>query len=161
MNKALKIFVGIVALLGFLSVIFLMTAKKKSLPINTAKKISAPAMPSQVTAPAVPTSQVSQISVQNQKALVSSQWQQCETKAIDAGKNLFWNVGITEAVPAGGTYAKGNLENNPAQPVHIIVKPTSTVADKINQMLVVGKTAFLRGNCTDVATDGSVVLQVF
>jgi len=68
---------------------------------------------------------------------------------------------IAEGIPVGGTYAKGNLFGDAAFPIHVIVKNDSAIAAKIKAMLVVGKATFLRGTCTDVATDGAVVLQAF
>jgi len=53
------------------------------------------------------------------------------------------------------------LDNDVAFPVQITIKSGIQDADKIKQLLVVGKIPLLRGTCTDVATDGSVVLQAF
>jgi hypothetical protein len=101
------------------------------------------------------------VSAQDRKTLMRNQWTTCKDKTIAAGTSLLWSVQITEAIPPKGTYAKGNLDNDTAFPVHVIIKASSTIKDKINAMLVVGKNALLRGTCTSVATDGSVVLEAF
>ena len=95
------------------------------------------------------------------KLSVNSQWSQCKAKTLAANTDLFWSVKVTEAIPLKGTYAKGNLIGDVKMPVHIIVRSDSKIADKIKAMLVVGKTAFLRGTCSEVAADGSVVFQAF
>lgn len=186
MDKRIKIVLGIVVFLGILSGAFLLFAKKKPTATTTAvKTVQAsaqvksltPSTTSQDTAAqttanqtaqtglpqqvATPQAVAPQATVANRKALIASQWKQCKDKTIAANTNLFWNVQITEGIPTGGTYAKGNLDNNTAFSVNVIIKKDSQIADKIKAMLVVGKMAFLRGNCTDVAKDGSVVLQAF
>lgn len=191
MDKRIKIVVAFVALLGILSGIFLLFSKKKPAPVAAPKTVQASAqvkpfdqsatqqnnntqaatnnqaaqsgLPQQTITPQATTPQAvaSQSKVADRKALISSQWSQCKSKTIAADTKLFWNVQITEGIPAGGTYAKGNLDSDTAFPVNVIIKKDSQIADKIKAMLAVGKMVFLRGTCTDVATDGSVVLQAF
>jgi len=179
MNKALKIIMGVVIFLGILSGAFLLFAKKSTAPVATPKTIQASApvnsltpLPTQdtaaksktdtalppVTTPAAKTPIAKTV---DKKTIVQSQWTKCANKTAAVATNLMWSVQITEAIPAGGTYAKGNLYGDIAFPVHITIKPDSAIAAKIKAMLVVGKTAFLRGTCGEVAIDGSVVLQAF
>lgn len=113
------------------------------------------------TAIQAPAAKTVPASVVDRKVLNKTQWNQCKGKTLAKTTNLIWTVQITEGIPAKGTYAKGNLNGDVTLPVHVIIKSDSTAIDKIKNMLVVGKNAFLRGNCTDVATDGSVVLQAF
>lgn len=166
MNKALKIFIWVVVILGVLAGIFLLTAKKKpqvktptkvSQTIQQAAPVSKPVVTPKTTVPAPATTSTAE----QRKALIRSQWTQCKNKTLTGETNLFWNVNIIESIPTGGTYAKGNLDNDSVYPVHVIIKSDSQNAEKIKAMLVVGKTAFLRGTCNDVAVDNAVVLQVF
>jgi hypothetical protein len=189
MQKGVKIFLGIVIGLAVLSGVFLLVAKKKTptAPTTQTQKATPDVKNSTVTpstnninsqlpqavAPQKTTPSVSVpktkpliakpliVSAQDRKALIRSQWTQCKAKTFSATTNLMWNVQITEGIPAKGTYAKGKLDGDTAFPVHVIIKTSSTIAGKIKTMLVVGKNAFLRGTCTDVATDGAVVVQVF
>lgn len=171
MNKGLKIFVWVVAILGLLSLIFLMTSKKKPTVTTarpsqkTATKVAnpqpvqaAPKVEAQVPAQ---TSAQAQAAADARKKLIRDQWTLCKAKTLASNTNLFWNIQISEAIPQGGTYAKGNLDNDPAYPVHVIIKSDAQNPDQIKARLAVGKVAFVRGTCTDVATDGSVVLQAF
>ncbi|HEX8974497.1 MAG TPA: hypothetical protein VF817_03355 [Patescibacteria group bacterium] len=173
MSKGLKILLGVMIFLAVLSAIFLLTSKKKpaSAVTQTQKtataanakpnKVATPSGPSTQTFPQTNPAQAPQQVAVDHKALIRSQWTQCKNKTMQQNTNLFWNVQIFEAIPQGGTYAKGNLDSDSAYSVHVIIKSDSQIKDKINQMLQVGKMAFVRGNCTDVATDGSVVLQAF
>lgn len=172
MNIGIKIFVGVVVFLGVVSGIFLLTAKKKptttqvkNAPVAQTQKpaVQTPKTPAvQTPVPAKTEKPVaSQESIQARKALVRSQWNDCKAKTIPTETKLLWSVQITEGIPVGGTYAKGNLDGDTAFPVRVIIKSDSEIAEKIKLMLIVGKTAFLRGTCTDSATDGSVILQAF
>jgi cytoskeletal protein RodZ len=207
MNKGIKIAVGVIALLGLLSLGFILFSRKAK-PVATQN-----ASTQQKTAPAVKNSTVTPVAGNNlptsdattpvsnnnlpvvdstvpivkapvanpavttpapaakaapapasavdRKALNKTQWTECKAKTFVKTTNLIWTVQITEGIPAKGGYAKGNLNGDATLPVHVIIKSDSAVTDKIKGMLVVGKNAFLRGNCTDVATDGAVVLQAF
>ncbi len=163
MSKGIKITLGVLISLAVVSGIFLLTSKKKASPtaqtnktVATTAKTAPKNNPQPVKkAPAPKTDPAAA------KAAVSNQWQQCKSKTLAASQTLFWNVQISESIPAGGTYAKGTLDNNSAQPVHVIIKSGIANADQLKQRLVVGKTVILRGTCTDVATDGSAVLQAF
>ncbi|MDD5397385.1 MAG: hypothetical protein PHW24_05035, partial [Candidatus Moranbacteria bacterium] len=128
--------------------------KNSTVQPDATKKVATPQ-------PALPKAADSQNAAQDRKTLVRSQWSQCKAKTLPATTNLLWNVQITEGIPAKGTYAKGNLDSDAAFPVHVIIKSDSQIVDKIKAMLAPGKTAFLRGNCTEVSTDGSVVIQAF
>lgn len=184
MNKGIKIFLGIIISLGILSAIFLIFSKGDSqVPAqtaNTQKTVPAPKNStvapganniasnnnninnSNDVTPQAPSPQAKpNASVQDRKALVRSQWSQCKSKTLPADTELFWSVKISEGIPDGGTYAKGDLDSDNAFPVRVIIKSDSKLAEKIKSMLVVGKVAFLRGTCTEVAPDGSVVLQAF
>ena len=193
MNKAIKIIVGVMVVLGLVSVIFLVVFKKKSatvatsasktqnqnLPIGTGTGVNVPtnanssaanAQVNQAKPPApahavssnpTATLPVLNSGIKTKNALLTTQWQQCKGKTMAANTNFLWNVQINEGIPAGGTYAKGNLNGDATLPVRVIISANSTIKDKISQMLAVGKTAFLRGTCTGVATDGSVILQAF
>jgi hypothetical protein len=167
MDKRIKIVLVVVVFLGIVSAAFLFFAKKPA-PVATAPKtIQAtsevkpltPAPASQIQPSQSAGTQTAKLA--ERKSLLRSQWNQCKEKTLAATTNLFWSVQITEEIPAGGTYAKGNLDRDAAFPVHVIIKKDSQTIDKITAMLVVGKTAFLRGNCTDFAVDGSVVLEAF
>lgn len=184
MNKRLKIVLGFVIFLGILSGAFLLFAKKKEAPLATPKVVTAsapvnsltplpaqqnkttgektnPTVQSGLPPVAVPAAKAPAVKTVDKKTIVQSQWTKCKNKTLPTSTNLFWNVQITEGIPINGTYAKGNLYNDVSFPVHVIVKADSAITDKIKAMLVVGKAAFLRGTCTDVAADGSVVLQAF
>lgn len=167
MNKGIKIFVGSVIFLGILSGIFLLTAKKKTVIAPVKKSSTAQIQKPVVETPKtqVPAKTVkpaaTQESIQARKALVASQWTQCKDKKMPMETKLLWTVQVTEEIPVNGTYAKGNLDGDVAHPVHVIIKSDSQIVEKIKTMLVVDKTAFLRGTCTDIATDGSVVLEAF
>lgn len=178
MSKALKIFVGVVVFLGILSGAFVLFANKKKPQTTDKVKISQTqnktASPVQKVSEApVATStpntntnanteaQTSQDNIQKRKTLIRLQWTQCKEKTLPASTNLFWNVQIIEGIPAGGTYAKGSLDNDPAYPVRVIIKSDSQDIEKIKGKLIVGKVAFLKGACADVALDGSVILQAF
>jgi hypothetical protein len=164
MNKGIKIIAGIMIFLGVISLIFLLTAKNKTqnivksktVPLATAQvnRDMASTQPSAKTAP-------SQADVQAKKALAQNQWQQCKDKTLLQKAVLFWNIKVFEGIPAGGTYAKGTLNSDPAFPVRVTIKTDGQFADKINALLVPGKNAALRGTCVDVATDGAVILQTF
>jgi len=162
MNKGIKIFACVAVFLGVISLIFLLTIKRKAVATpaqQTSQVIKKTVSVKKVSAPA--NQDTNQAKTQADKTLSSSQWQQCKNKTMAAGTTLFWNVQISEAIPAGGTYAKGTLDNDVAFPVQITIKSGIQDADKIKQLLIVGKIPLLRGTCTDVATDGSVVLQAF
>lgn len=184
MSKRLKIILGIIIFFAVMGGVYLLIAKKKTTPVATSKTVQSSAQvkplnqalssQSSVVAPKVtakkkkPATTVATskttttaTTTQARKTLIRSQWNQCKAKTMPLTTNLFWNVQISQAIPAGGTYAKGNLDNDIAFPVRVIVKTDSQITARIKSMLVVGKSAFLRGNCTDFATDGSVVLQVF
>ena len=127
---------------------------------QVAPKVTTPtAVKSEVAPTAKPAVPVAK--TQDTKALTFNQWQQCKSKAIAADVKLLWNVKILEAIPTGGTYAKGSLNGDVAFPVRVVIKTDSQLKDKILSMLVVGKNAYLRGNCTEIAADGAVVLQAF
>jgi hypothetical protein len=167
MNNALKIFIGVVVFLGILSGVFLLTAKKRpQTNVNTklSQTIKQPA-PSNVAPPK--TSTPAQVPTppanpQERKTLIRSQWSQCKDKTLPAGTILTWNVKITEGLSADGTtFAKGNLDNDPAFPVNVTVKPESQNIEKIKPVLVAGKTAFLQASCVGIATDGSALIQAF
>ena len=162
MNRGIKIFACVAIFFGVLSLIFLLTAKKK--PQTTSVKKTTQTNSQNTKKTTVPVKKVTvkqaapiQTDVQKRKA----QWQQCKNKTMVAGTTLFWNMQISEAIPVGGTYAKGTLDNDAALPVHVIIKSGSQITGTIRNMLVVGKEPVIRGTCTDVATDGSVVLEAF
>lgn len=170
-NKGFKIFAGVMVFFGVLSLIFLLTAKKKpqttpaqktvqatsqNVPKTSATSQNIPKTPAVVKTP-TPKTTLSEADIQKRK----DQWQQCKDKTMVAGTTLIWNVQIAEGIPTGGTYAKGLLNNEAAFPVHVIIKSDSTIADKIKNVLVVGKTPNIRGTCKEMATDGSVVLEAF
>lgn len=180
MDKRIKILLIVAVILGIIAGAFLLFAKKKPLPVAAPKTVQATAqvkpsstIPAKQDKAAIPKNDLSTqaglppvqestpVAAQDRKILTQKQWIDCKGKTIAVNTNLTWSVQITEGIPAGGTYAKGNLDGDNTLPVHVIIKSDSKLADKIKAMLVVGKTAFLRGNCTDVATDGSVVLQAF
>ena len=166
MNKGIKIVMGVVVFLGILSGAFLLFAKKKTVaPVVAPKTVQATAQVKSPSSPqqnktAVP-KEVSPEKIAERKALLRTQWTQCKDRTITANASLLWNVQITEGIPAGGTYAKGNLDNDSNFPVRVIVRPDSQNIEKIKALLVVGKMAILKGTCTEVATDGAVVLQAF
>ena len=171
------IIVGIVALLGLAAGAFLLFGKKNptanqpvnntatGLPIQTGSKTLPQAngatstVPKVEAKPAAPKTSATTVEAAKAKAL--SQWQACKAKTMVASTNLFWSVQIFEGIPQGGTYAKGNLNGDKNYPVHVVIKSDSKIADQIKSRLIVGKAAFLRGNCSEVATDGSVVLSAF
>lgn len=175
MSKTLKIFVGVVVFLGVLSGAFVLFAKKKPQTTDkvrisqTQNKTTNPVQkafetPVATTAPNAntnPEAQATQDNIQKRKTLIRSQWTQCKERIFPADTNLFWNVQIIEGIPVGGTYAKGNLDNDSAYPVRVIIKTDSQDIEKIKEKIIVGKTAFLKGTCTDVAPDGAVILQAF
>ncbi|KKQ61871.1 MAG: hypothetical protein UT03_C0004G0004 [Candidatus Moranbacteria bacterium GW2011_GWD2_38_7] len=168
MNTGLKIFIGVVAFLGFLSVIFLATAKNKNeIPKVRLQKQSIPvsSQPTVVTPAVVSNNDKKTADVkdgeQDKSIYIRWQWNQCKNGSIAIGTKLLWNLQITEGIPAGGTYAKGFLDNDQSFPVRVTLKSDSQFLDKIKAMLIVGKTATLRGTCTEVASDGSVILQAF
>jgi len=172
MDTKIKIVLGFVIFLGVVSGAFLLFAKKKPAPVAVAPKTIQASAEVKSLNPAVSNpnqnktiepkkAPIAQETSEERKKLVRSQWEQCKNKTMTPSTNLFWSVQITEGIPTGGTYAKGNLDNDTAYPVRVIVKSDSQIADKIKTMLVVGKKAFLRGTCTEVAPDGSIVLQSF
>jgi hypothetical protein len=120
-----------------------------------------PVVPSKVTPAPAAKAAAPVAKAPDSKTLAKAQWQKCLSKTMPSSLNLFWNVKITEAIPAGGTYAKGMLNGDATLPVHVTLKADSSILAKIKGMLIVGKTAFLRGSCVEVAADGSVVLQAF
>lgn len=154
MSRGLKIFAGIMVFLGVLSLIFLLTVKKKT-PVAKIKQTVQKSAP--VKKVAVKQAAPNKADAQKMK----DQWQQCKNKSMVAGTTLFWKAQISEAIPAGGTYAKGALVNNADFPVHVIIKSGSQITGAIRNMLVVGKSPIIRGTCTDVAADGAVVLEAF
>jgi len=163
MSRGLKIFACVMVFFGVLSLIFLLTAKKKTPTVSGQQT-------SQTVKKTAPVKKVSDIINQNKKqaellqakkTLVRGQWQQCKDKAMAVGKNLFWTIQISEGIPAGGIYARGNLDNNNTYPVRVIIKPGIQNTDKINAMLTVGKASVFRGICTDVAPDGAVVFEAY
>ena len=87
-------------------------------------------------------------------------WQACNKKTIAAGKVLYWQVTISEAIPQGGTYAKGTMLGLPAFPVRITIKAGAQDAAKIKSKLVVGK-GVVRGTCIGTAQDGSVSFEAY
>jgi hypothetical protein len=180
MDKRIKIVLIVIIFFGVISGIFLLFAKKKPAVVPAPKTVQSSAQVKSLTPAsnqqksaripkASPSTQAglpktepsTQVNPQDRKLIVAKQWKDCKEKTITANTNLLWSVQITEGIPAKGTYAKGNLNNDTVMPVHVIIKSDSTIIEKIKAMLVVGKTAFLRGTCTEVATDGSVVLQAF
>ena len=173
MSKGIKIFLGVLILLSILSGAFLLFAKKRpaASPTTQVKKSAPVVKNSTVTTPIVnnasknkpaPTKVATPIvNTQDKTKLAATQWAQCKAKTLTLTTELMWNVQITEGIPTKGTYAKGNLNGDKALPVHVIVKADSKIADKVKLMLVVGKNAILRGNCTEIATDGAVVVQAF
>lgn len=166
MGRGLKIFVSIMVLLGVFSLIFLFTAKKKTQTMNVNKTNQAGQK--KATIKKVP-AQKNNNQNQNQaptkaevaKITAISQWQKCNDKTIAKGTTLFWSVKITEAIPAGGTYAKGFLYDDAKYPVRVVIKSGIPIVDKIKERLTVGNMASLRGACTEIAPDGSVVFEVF
>ena len=177
MDKRIVIVVGFAAVLGLGAGAFLFFGKKKpaviqtpsaGLPVQVDNKASAPntttkTMPGATTKakPAAPKTSTTTSTTQAAKEKAVSQWQACKAKTTVAGTNLFWSVQISEGIPAGGTYAKGNLNGDKNYPVRVIIKSDSKIAAQIKARLIVGKAAFLRGNCSEVATDGAVILQAF
>ncbi len=176
MNNVLKIFIGVVIFLGIVSGGYLLFVKNKKVEPVAPKTIQASAqvkpmtpLPAQQNSSALPTLKKkpsvstggAKSNIENSKPSAGLQWTECKAKTFSKTTQLLWKVQITEGIPVGGTYAKGNLEGDVAFPVQVTIKTDSLIVDKIKTMLVVGKTAFLRGTCIDVATDGSVVLQAF
>ncbi|KKQ52009.1 MAG: hypothetical protein US70_C0012G0017 [Parcubacteria group bacterium GW2011_GWD2_38_11] len=169
MDKRIKIVLGVVIFLGVVSGVFLLFAKKKPATVAAPKTIAAsaevkplkPVASTQNNAVAPKKTTTPQVTSEQRKKAIRSQWEQCKGKTMAGGTNLFWTVKILEGIPVGGTYAKGNLDGDVAYPVRVIIKSDSQIIDKIKAMLVVEKSAFLRGTCTEVGPDGSVVLQAF
>ena len=160
MNKGIKIFAGVAVFLGVLSLIFLLTAKKKTPATST--KTTTRTTSQNTNKTTTPVKKVpAQQTTQAKKELTSSQWQQCKNNTMAANTTLFWNVQISEGIPVGGTYAKGTLNNDAAFPVQITIKSGSQLTGEIKNVLVVGKSPNIRGTCKDVAADGSVVLEAF
>lgn len=161
MNKGIKIFIIVMATMGFLSLIFLLTSKKRPVKAvnNTSKTIVSKIPASKTSGPK--TVSTSSAKKAKSKVDVSQQWQQCKNKTLDQSRILFWNIQITEAIPQGGTYAKGYLNGDQNFLVDVIIKADSQIKEKINKLLVVGNKAMIRGNCVNVAADGAVVLQAF
>ncbi|EKE18801.1 MAG: hypothetical protein ACD_9C00229G0001 [uncultured bacterium] len=147
MHKAIKIFVIVVVFLGVLSSVFLLFAKKKPQTKNVSQS-------SQV-------SKQKPVSLQDQKKLMRSQWQQCKDGIMPKSANFSWNIQVLEGVAVGGSYAKGNLDGDNKYPVWVFVKSDSLNVDKIKSVLVAGKTPNLRGTCAGVSEDGEVILQAF
>jgi TorA maturation chaperone TorD len=148
MDKKLQILAGVMIFLAILASIFLLTSRKKT---------QTPALTNKQAA----TAEKKVLNAEKNQTVLQNQWRKCKSKTMEANSTLFWNVQISEAIPAGGTYAKGTLENDLAFPVHVIIKNGAKYVDKINEALTVGKMANVRGTCTDVASDGSVVFQAF
>lgn len=177
MNKGIKIFVGVVVFLGILSGVFLLFAKNKNQTSSGAQNIQVQKKPVPVPKNSTVVPDLNKTTslpestplktkepekkVSDRKVVIRAEWTKCKAKTLSAETKLLWNVQITEEIPAGGTYAKGNLDNDTSFPVRVIIKPGIQTVEKVKSMLVLGKMAFLRGTCTDVAPDGSVVLQVF
>ena len=162
MARGLKILACTMVFLGVLSLIFLLTAKKKSQVTSAKTTVQANSQNTkQATTPIkkVAVKQVVPSQVNLQK--IKDQWQQCKNKTMTTGKTLFWNVRISDASSFGGYYAKGFLGSDSAYLVHITIKIDSQNADQIRQKIIVGNTALLRGTCVGVETDGSVMLEVF
>jgi hypothetical protein len=170
MDRKIKLAVSVIAFFGILSVIFLLTAKKPTTVASdatktqtnqstsatkntTAQQIAGQAKKSTVSGTSSAVAESSEAS----KAKTRSQWQQCKDKTILAGTTLYWKIQISETIP----YAKGVLNNEDAYPVRVTIKSGVSTADKINKLLVVGKLASLRGTCTDVTADGTVIFQAF
>jgi hypothetical protein len=168
MDRRIKIALSVVVVLAVVAGIFLLTSTKKP-KINVSTKIPANVQVSQtqVVTKTEATPQVAQPSQDSEEgrakraALKRSQWQQCKEKTFSKDTNLFWNIQITEAIPAGGTYAKGFLDSDTSFLVHVIIKADAAFPGKIKEQLAVGKIAIVRGNCIDVASDGAVVIQAF
>ena len=176
MNNTLKIFVGIVILLGIVSGGFLLFVKnKKAATPATPKTIQASATVKSLTP--LPSQQNEKVAIPKKKSAATtndtqagtatpktsavSQWNECRAKTFPTTSEFLWSIQVIEAIPASGTYAKGNLNGDVKMPVHVIIKSDSKIVDKIKAMLIVGKRSLIRGNCTDVASDGSVLVQAF
>lgn len=164
-NKGLKILVVTIACLGILGLAFLATSKKKPIPkINKQVKTVSSSQDktnAQASIAKNNSQQAAQQPIERDAKSASSQWEQCKNATMTAGTKLLWKVQITEAIPVGGTYAKGFLENDQTLPVHVVIKKDSQIIDKIKSMLAVGNEALLRGSCLQVANDGIVVLEAF
>ncbi|HOW60353.1 MAG TPA: DUF333 domain-containing protein [Candidatus Moranbacteria bacterium] len=90
-----------------------------------------------------------------------NQWQQCKSKTITADTILSWNIKISDTNSFGGYYAKGFLNSNPVYPVHVIVKLDVQNLDQIKQRIIPGEIVALKGQCTGIETDGSIIFEVF
>lgn len=176
MNIGTKIFLGVVIFFGFVSGIFLLVAKKKPTEVKNPQTTQAvkpktqdpknvPLADGKVIqkqeAVNVEKPQAPKTDAEQMKDLVRSQWTACRNKTIPAETKLMWPLQITEGIPTGGTYAKGYLDGDSTFPVRVIIKSDSQIIEKIKSRLIVGNKTILRGTCTDVAPDGSVVLQAF
>lgn len=95
------------------------------------------------------------------KAQSINQWQQCKSKTITADTILSWNIKISDTSSFGGYYAKGFLNSNPVYPVHVIIKLDVQNLDQIKQRIIPGEIVALKGQCTGVETDGSIIFEVF
>lgn len=159
-NKGLKILVVVIACLGILSLIFLATSKKKPVPKINKQPVATSAKTVSTETPTAKSGN-SQSATQAPTQNVKSEWEKCNNSTMAAQTKLLWKVRVTEAIPAGGTYAKGFLENDQALPVHVVIKGDSEITEKIKSMLVVGSDALLRGSCLQVANDESVTFEAF
>lgn len=173
MPKSLKILIIIAIVLAVISGIFLLTAKKKTSTASLVQN-SAPSQPidagiqgtsaqklASSSGAKLPIAPGNQKTKKDLKKFVADEWHKCKDRTLSPSSNMFWKVKITEGIPAGGTYAKGLLMDDSLYPVHVVIKSDSKIVDKLKQMLVVGNNSILRINCTDVASDGSVVVQAF
>ena len=186
MGKGMKILISIAIVLALISGAFLLFGKKAAtpaapsvvqgsgdvksltpLPVTSTNNTATQTLPQtgglQTSTPSAGSTTKTPIAKKTVQRLspTIAQWNKCKIKALPQTTKLFWKLQIIEAIPAGGTYAKAYLNSNANQPVHIVLKPGNPTNDNIKSTLVIGKNPVLRGNCTDVATDGSVVIQVF
>jgi len=190
MNLKIKIFVGVMVFLGLLSGAFLLFAKKKTATSATAQNSTTDQKANSKTN-AVPmagglgANNIEQGAVENKKLpakkkatpaetgassgtqtmaeKMKSDWQLCNQGKMPAGKELVWELAISEGIPAGGTYAKGIIKDQAMMPVRIMLKAglSSTDAEKIKVRLTAGKSTILRGACLATAPDGSASFETF
>lgn len=150
MHKGIKIFIGVMVFFGILSGIFLLTAKRKPIARTVIKSEQNVAEKNKPIA-----------TPQEKKQIMRSQWQQCKNKTLPVSVELFWTIKISEAIPVGGVYGSGLLDGDQTFPVRFFLKPGISNADIIKSEILAGKAATLRGNCIDMAVDGSAVFQLF
>ena len=162
MDKILKIIAGFMIVLGVVSGFFLLVSKKITTNPSAQKipteNVSQP--PVKAPVDTAPSAKKPKTLIPDRTALLNSQWLKCK-EGLLASNTLYWDIKLTESIPVSGTYAKGFLNSKDDRLVRIIIKPEAENSEKIKARLVVGKNAFLRGNCIGVATDGAVVFQAF